>query len=160
MLQAHTLGLVDDIGLQRVVDSACNDLRWARARYASQTSINWDRVIQQLNKDIIAANDFLPDDKQVDTHAHFTSAAQCCSCCCLLSDPGALCGHARTARHGWSCYVLPVMRVPVPSKLHDWFWGMAQDLQHSMRHLNHCLGSAAQTPSIDFAAGHAGGSCR
>ena len=70
LLQAHTLGLVDDIGLQRVVDSACNDLRWARARYASQTSINWDRVIQQLNKDIIAANDFLPDDKQVDTHAH------------------------------------------------------------------------------------------
>jgi len=67
LLQAHTLGLVDDIGLQRVVDSACNDLRWARARYASQTSINWDRVIQQLNKDIIAANDFLPDDKQVDT---------------------------------------------------------------------------------------------
>ncbi len=73
VLQAHTLGLVDDIGLQRVVDSACNDLRWARARYASQTGINWDRVIQQLNKDIIAANDFLPDDKQVDTRTR-TSA--------------------------------------------------------------------------------------
>ncbi|DBA92139.1 hypothetical protein WJX77_008470 [Trebouxia sp. C0004] len=65
-VQAHTLGLVDDIGLQRVVVSACNDLRWARARYASQARINWDRVIQQLNKDIIAANDFLPDDKQAE----------------------------------------------------------------------------------------------
>lgn len=65
-VQAHTLGLVDDIGLQRVVGSACNDLRWARARYASQTGINWDRVIHQLNKDIIAANDFLPDDKQAE----------------------------------------------------------------------------------------------
>ena len=27
--------------------------------------MDWDRVIRQLNKDIIAANDFLPDDKQV-----------------------------------------------------------------------------------------------
>jgi len=78
VLQAHTLGLVDDIGLQRVVDSACNDLRWARARYASQTGINWDRVIQQLNKDIIAANDFLPDDKQVNTHMHI------CPTCIML----------------------------------------------------------------------------
>ena len=65
MIQAHTLGLIDDISLQRVVSSACRDLRWARARYSSQTGINWNRVIKQLNKDIIAANDFLPDDKQV-----------------------------------------------------------------------------------------------
>ena len=64
-LQAHTLGLVDDIGLQKVVNSACHDLRWARARYASQRDMDWDRVIGQLNKDIIAANDFLPDDRQV-----------------------------------------------------------------------------------------------
>ena len=123
LLQAHTLGLVDDIGLQRVVSSACNDLRWARARYASQTGINWDRVIQQLNKDIIAANDFLPDDKQVDT-CRRTSAPQCCSCCC---HSGALCGHAHTSRHGWSCYILPVWScyvLPVPSTLHNTSWGV------------------------------------
>lgn len=65
-VQAHTLGLIDDISLQRVVSSACRDLRWARARYSSQTGINWNRVIKQLNKDIIAANDFLPDDKQAE----------------------------------------------------------------------------------------------
>lgn len=64
-LQAHTLGLVDDIGLQRVVTSALADLRWARARYAYQVGVDWDRVVRQLNKDIKAANDFLPDDKQV-----------------------------------------------------------------------------------------------
>lgn len=64
-IQAHTLGLMDDIGLERVVKSACNDLRWVRARYANQSDIDWDRVIKQLNKDISAANDFLPDDKQV-----------------------------------------------------------------------------------------------
>ena len=63
--QAHTLGLVDDIGLQRVVNSASNDLRWARARYASQTGIKWDQVIKQLNIDIRFANERLPDDKQV-----------------------------------------------------------------------------------------------
>ena len=62
--QAHTLGLVDDIGLQRVVDSASNDLRWARARYASQTGIKWDQVIKQLNVDIRFANERLPDDRQ------------------------------------------------------------------------------------------------
>ena len=65
LLQAHTLGLVDDIGLQRVVTSALADLRWARARYAYQVGVDWDRVVRQLNKDIKAANDFLPDDKQV-----------------------------------------------------------------------------------------------
>lgn len=65
LLQAHTLGLVDDIGLQRVVTSALADLRWARARYAYQIGVDWDRVVRQLNKDIKAANDFLPDDKQV-----------------------------------------------------------------------------------------------
>lgn len=64
LLQAHTLGLVDDIGLQRVVNSASNDLRWARARYASQGGIRWDRVIKQLNIDIRFANERLPDDKQ------------------------------------------------------------------------------------------------
>ena len=47
------------------MNAACRDLRWARARHASQNGIDWDRVIRQLNKDIIAANDFLPDDKQV-----------------------------------------------------------------------------------------------
>lgn len=66
-LQAHTLGLVDDIGLQRVVTSALADLRWARARYAYQVGVDWDRVVRQLNRDIKAANDFLPDDKQVCT---------------------------------------------------------------------------------------------
>lgn len=65
LLQAHTLGLVDDIGLQRVVMSALADLRWARARYAYQAGVDWDRVVRQLNRDIKAANDFLPDDKQV-----------------------------------------------------------------------------------------------
>ena len=64
-MQAHTLGLVDDVGLANVVNAACRDLRWARARHANQNGIDWDRVIKQLNKDIIAANDFLPDDKQV-----------------------------------------------------------------------------------------------
>lgn len=65
LLQASTLGLMDDIGLQRVVNSALADLRWARARYAHQVGIDWDRVVRQLNKDISAANDRLPDDKQV-----------------------------------------------------------------------------------------------
>lgn len=91
LVQAHTLGLVDDIGLQRVVDSACNDLRWARARYASQTGIKWDRVIKQLNRDIIAANDFLPDDKQV-------SSGGVCVCglhtCITLQGPPASSLHA------------------------------------------------------------------
>lgn len=48
-----------------MVNAACRDLRWARARHANQNGVDWDRVIRQLNKDIIAANDFLPDDKQV-----------------------------------------------------------------------------------------------
>ena len=53
------------MGLANVVNAACRDLRWARARHANQNGIDWDRVIKQLNKDVIAANDFLPDDKQV-----------------------------------------------------------------------------------------------
>ena len=96
-------------------------------------------------------------------HAHAHLPHNAAAAVAILPHPGALCGHAHTARHGWSCYVLPVMRVPVPSKLHDWFWGMAQDLQHSMRHLNHCLGSAAQTPACQalslqqaMQVGHAG----
>ncbi|KAL3156916.1 hypothetical protein ABBQ38_001178 [Trebouxia sp. C0009 RCD-2024] len=65
-VQAHTLGLMDDVGLASVVTAACRDLRWARARHANQTDIDWDHVINQLNIDIIAANDFLPDDKQAE----------------------------------------------------------------------------------------------
>ena len=128
LLQAHTLGLVDDIGLQRVVSSACNDLRWARARYASQTGINWDRVIQQLNKDIIAANDFLPDDKQVDTHAHTerlphnAAAAVAILVLCVgthtLPD---MAGHATYSLSGHATYSLSR---GFPSKLHDTFWGV------------------------------------
>lgn len=56
---------MDDVGLANVVNAACRDLRWARARHASQNGVDWDRVIKQLNKDIIAANDVLPDDRQV-----------------------------------------------------------------------------------------------
>lgn len=56
---------MDDVGLASVVTAACRDLRWARARHANQTDIDWDHVIHQLNIDIFAANDFLPDDKQV-----------------------------------------------------------------------------------------------
>ena len=69
---------MDDVGLQRVVISACSDLRWARARYASQTGIKWDRVIKQLNQDIIAANDFLPDDKQVGLSTRMGSGSFYC----------------------------------------------------------------------------------
>ena len=77
LMQAHTLGLVDDIGLQRVVTSALADLRWARSRYAYQVGVDWDRVVRQLNKDIRAANDFLPDDKQVCVNQSWLHASKC-----------------------------------------------------------------------------------
>lgn len=81
------------------------------------------------------------------THSHAHLPHNAAAAVAILSSPGALCGHARTARHGWSCYVLTVMRLSVPRKLHDRFWGVAQGIQHSMRHAGHCLMSAAQTPS-------------
>ena len=78
-------------------------------------------------------------------HAHLPHNAA--AAVAILSSPGAMCGHTLTARHGWSCYVLRVVRLPVSSKLHDWFWGVARDKKLSMRHSGHCLCSAAQTPS-------------
>ncbi|KAK9810420.1 hypothetical protein WJX72_010416 [[Myrmecia] bisecta] len=63
-VQARTLGFIDDVGLQRVVLDACNDLRWARARYGLQ-HIDWARVVRQLNQDILAANNYLEPDNRV-----------------------------------------------------------------------------------------------
>ena len=58
------------------------------------------------------------------THTHTLNV-----CPTMLQLPLPFCqalrGHAHTARHGWSCYVLHVMRVSVPSKLHDNFWRVA-----------------------------------
>ncbi|BDA41955.1 hypothetical protein COCOBI_02-7530 [Coccomyxa sp. Obi] len=63
-VQAHTLGLMDAEGLQHVVLEAAQDLRRARARYAFD-AVDWAKCVRQLNKDIRAANDFLPDNLQV-----------------------------------------------------------------------------------------------
>ena len=61
--QAHTLGLMDAEGLQHVVLEAAQDLRRARARYAFDV-VDWAKCVRQLNKDIRAANEFLPDNLQ------------------------------------------------------------------------------------------------
>jgi hypothetical protein len=64
--QAHTLGLMDAEGLQHVMLEAAQDLRRARARYAFDV-VDWVKCVRQLNKDIRAANEFLPDNLQVRT---------------------------------------------------------------------------------------------
>jgi len=69
VVQAHTMGLMDAEGLQRVVLEAAQDLRRARARYAFD-NVDWAKCVRQLNKDIRAANDFLPDNLQVPASAH------------------------------------------------------------------------------------------
>ncbi|KAK9909002.1 hypothetical protein WJX75_005921 [Coccomyxa subellipsoidea] len=63
-VQAHTLGLMDAEGLQHVMLEAAQDLRRARARYAFDV-VDWVKCVRQLNKDIRAANEFLPDNLQV-----------------------------------------------------------------------------------------------
>ena len=78
-MQAHTLGLIDATGLQHVVLEAAQDLRRARARYAFEP-VDWAACVRQLNKDIGAANDFLPDN--------------------LQARAGPLVFHAR---HAWTC---------------------------------------------------------
>lgn len=67
LVQAHTLGLIDAEGLQHVVLEAAEDLRRVRARYALE-NVDWAKNVRQLNKDIKAANDFLPENMQV---SHF-----------------------------------------------------------------------------------------
>ncbi len=63
-VQAYTLGMIDDLGLQRVAASACNDLRWARVRHAKQ-QVDWEVIVGQINADLKAANEVLPEARQV-----------------------------------------------------------------------------------------------
>lgn len=76
-LQAHTLGLMDAEGLQHVVLEAAQDLRRARARYAFDP-VDWAKCVRQLNKDIRAANDFLPDNLQVRSRRLFIQKVPFC----------------------------------------------------------------------------------
>ena len=63
-VQAYTLGMIDELGLQRVAASACNDLRWARVRHAKQ-QVDWEVIVGQINADLKAANEVLPEARQV-----------------------------------------------------------------------------------------------
>ena len=63
-MQAFTMGLIDETGLQHVCMEAALDLRRARARYAID-NVDWAKCVRQLNKDIKAANDFLSDELKV-----------------------------------------------------------------------------------------------
>ena len=68
-MQAYTLGMIDDLGLQRVAASACNDLRWARVRHAKQ-QVDWEVIVGQINADLRAANEVLPEARQVSPALH------------------------------------------------------------------------------------------
>ena len=57
--RAATLGLIDAGGLQRVALEAHWGLRAARAAHAF-SHVDWSRVARQLNKDVRAANGWLP----------------------------------------------------------------------------------------------------
>eukprot|EP00884_Botryococcus_braunii_P009365 jgi/Botrbrau1/1842/Bobra.146_1s0036.1 len=63
-VQAHVLGLIDEMGLHHVVLDAVWTLRYMRTRYAFD-DIQWDKVVSQTNKDIQVANEYLADDLQV-----------------------------------------------------------------------------------------------
>lgn len=63
-VQAHTLGLIDENGLAAVCVSACQDLRFSRARYALER-VSWQKAVKRLNEDLRSANQFLSDAMQV-----------------------------------------------------------------------------------------------
>ena len=71
-LQAYTMRLIDETGLQHVCMEAALDLRRARARYAID-NVDWARCVKQLNKDIQTANAFLSDELMV---SNISDAAQ------------------------------------------------------------------------------------
>lgn len=64
-LQAYTLGLMDEEGLQQVAVEAMTALRRARTRYAFEKQIDWAQIIRQLNQDLRSANAILPDHMQI-----------------------------------------------------------------------------------------------
>lgn len=64
-VQAYTLGLMDEEGLQQVAVEAMTALRRARTRYAFEKQIDWAQIIRQLNQDLRSANAILPDHMQI-----------------------------------------------------------------------------------------------
>ncbi|KAK9863341.1 hypothetical protein WJX84_006379 [Apatococcus fuscideae] len=63
-VQAHTLGLLDDVGLQAVALEAVTDLRQSYTRYG-HAKADWARVLHQLRLDLAEANVRLPEELQL-----------------------------------------------------------------------------------------------
>ena len=63
-MQAHTLGLLDDIGLQAVALEAVTDLRQSCTRHG-HSKANWGQVLHQLRLDLAEANVRLPEALQL-----------------------------------------------------------------------------------------------
>lgn len=75
-LQAYTMRLIDETGLQHVCMEAALDLRRARARYAID-NVDWARCVKQLNKDIQAANAFLSNELMVSNNSETAQDRLC-----------------------------------------------------------------------------------